>query len=203
MFAEGLARLLGFEDDIEVLGFGATGREAVALVERLRPRVLLLDFDMPDGNGILAAEEVKGRWPDTMIVMISGSTDDGLILRAIDAGCSGYLTKDRAASEVASAVRTVAAGEALISPAQMARLLPQLPRSHRGVGSDLTAHERKVLALMARGATNTSIAAQLSTSIDVARDDVARILAKLGAHSTLEAVATAIREGVIEYNSPF
>ena len=97
MFAEGLSRLLGFEDDIEVLGVGATGREAVALVEQLRPRVLLLDFDMPGGNGVVAAAEIKAGRPETMIVMISGSTDDGLILRAIEAGCSGYLTKDRAA----------------------------------------------------------------------------------------------------------
>jgi PAS domain S-box-containing protein len=203
MFAEGLSRLLGFEDDIEVMGVGATGREAVALVERLRPRVLLLDFDMPDGNGVVAAAEIKARWPATMIVMISGSSDDGLILRAIDAGCSGYLTKDRAASEVASAVRTVAAGEALMSPTQMARLLPRLPKSNRGVGSDLTEHEHTVLTLLARGATNATIAARLNSSVEVARDDVHGILTKLGAHSALEAVATAIREGVIEYNSPF
>jgi len=203
MFAEGLSRLLGFEEDIEVMGVGATGREAVALVERLRPRVLLLDFDMPGGNGVAAAAEIKARWPATMIVMISGSSDDGLILRAIDAGCSGYLTKDRAASEVASAVRTVAAGEALMSATQMARLLPRLPKSNRGVGSDLTEHEHAVLTLLARGATNATIAAQLNSSVEVARDDVDGVLTKLGAHSALEAVATAIREGVIEYNSPF
>jgi two-component system, NarL family, response regulator DevR len=203
MFAEGLSRLLGLEDDIEVLGVGATGREAVDLVEQLRPRVLLLDFDMPGGNGVLAAAEIKAGRPETMIVMISGSTDDGLILRAVEAGCSGYLTKDRAASDVASAVRTVAAGEALMSPTQMARLLPRLPRSNSGVGSDLTEHQRTVLGLLARGATNTTIAVELSSSVDVARDDVDAILTKLGAHSALEAVATAIREGVIEYNSPF
>ena len=138
LFAEGLTRLLDVEDDIDVLGSGATGREAVALVERLQPRVLLLDFDMPEGNGVVTATEIKARWPETMIVMISGSTDDSLLLRAIDAGCSGYLTKDRAASDVASAVRTVAAGEALLSPAAMARLLPRLPKSNRGMGSDLS-----------------------------------------------------------------
>ena len=203
LFRRGLTMLLGVEDDIEVVGVGATGGEAVDLVELLRPRVLLLDFDMPGGNGVLAAAEIKASRPETMIVMISGSTDDGLILRAVDAGCSGYLTKDRAASEVASAVRTVAAGEALMSPSQMARLLPRLPRSNSGVGSDLTEHERTVLGLLARGAPNTTIAVELSSSVDVARDDVDGILTKLGAHSALEAVATAIREGVIEYNSPF
>lgn len=203
MFAEGLALLLGSEDDIEVLGVGATGREAVGLVDRLRPRVLLLDFDMPGGNGVLAASEVKAKWPDTMIVMVSGSSDERLLLRAIEAGCSGYLTKDRAAAEVASAVRAVAAGEALISPAQMARLLPRLSRSNLGRGSDLTARELDVLALLSRGATNQAIAAEISLPVDTVRDDVEQIFTKLGAHSKLEAVATAIREELIDYNSPF
>ncbi|HYN67294.1 MAG TPA: response regulator, partial [Ornithinibacter sp.] len=203
MFAEGLARLLALEGDIEVLGVGGNGHEAVALVERLRPRVLLLDFDMPEGNGVVAAREVKASRPETMIVMISGSTDDRLILRAVEAGCSGYLTKDRAAAEVAYAVRAVAAGEALMSPAQMARLLPRLEKSFRGMGSDLTERERDVLELLARGATNPAIAAELGVDVDTVHDDVEGVLGKLGAHSKLEAVATAIREGVIEYNSPF
>ncbi|MFL6176625.1 MAG: response regulator [Ornithinibacter sp.] len=203
LFAEGLTRLLDVEDDIEVLGSGATGREAVGLVERLRPRVLLLDFDMPEGNGVVTATEIKARWPQTMIVMISGSTDDGLLLRAIDAGCSGYLTKDRAASDVASAVRRVAAGEALLSPAAMARLLPRLPKSDRGKGSDLTERQLQVLGMLARGGTNKSVAIALSCSPEVAREEIDGVISTLGAHSTLEAVATAIREGVIEYNSPF
>ncbi len=203
MFAEGLARLLALEGDIEVLGVGGNGREAVALVEQLGPRVLLLDFDMPEGNGVAAAREVKASRPETMIVMISGSTDDRLILRAVEAGCSGYLTKDRAASEVAYAVRAVAAGEALMSPAQMARLLPRLEKSSTGLGSDLTERERDVLALLARGATNPAIAAELGVGVDTIQADVEGVLGKLGAHSKLEAVATAIREGVIDYNSPF
>jgi len=203
MFAEGLVRLLDVEDDIEVLGSGGSGREAVSLVEQLRPRVLLLDFDMPEGNGVVAAHEIKGRWPETMIVMISGSTDDSLLLRAIDAGCSGYLSKERAAADVAGAVRTVAAGEALLSAAAMARLLPKLTKSNSGVGADLTGRELEVLALLARGTTNKGVAVAFSMSEDAARDDVRGVLTKLGAHSTLEAVATAIREGVIEYNSPF
>ena len=81
MFADGLARLLALEGDIEVLGVGGNGRDAVTLVEQLRPRVLLLDFDMPGANGVVAARQVKAARPETMIVMISGSTDDRLILR--------------------------------------------------------------------------------------------------------------------------
>lgn len=203
MFADGLVRLLDLEDGIDVLGVGGTGHEAVELVERFRPRVLLLDVDMPGGSGLGAAAEVKRRWPSTMVVIVTGSHDDALLLRAIDAGCSGYLTKDRAAAEVTGAVRAVAAGEALVSADQMERLLPRLSPQARGVGGDLTDHERAVLDLLARGATTPSIAAELLVSLDTARDDVAGVLTKLHAHSTLEAVATAIREGVTHYNSPF
>ena len=151
MFAEGLARLLALEGDIEVLGVGGNGREAVTLVEQLRPRVLLLDFDMPEGNGVVAAREVKASRPETMIVMISGSTDDRLILRAVEAGCSGYLTKDRAASEVAYAVRTVAAGEALHVAGPDGQAPAPAGEVLHGMGSDLTERERDVLALLARG----------------------------------------------------
>lgn len=200
-FGESLARLLGFEDDIEVLGVGANGREALKLVKRFRPRVLLLDYDIPEGNGVLVATEIKRTWPETMIVMITGSTDDRLLLQAIEAGCSGYLTKGRAASEVADAVRGAAAGEALISPAQMARLLPKLARSSHEVGWDLTEREREVLGMLARGATNKAIAFEFFLGVNTIRDDVQAILTKLGAHSKLEAVATAVRERIIDYDS--
>jgi DNA-binding NarL/FixJ family response regulator len=201
MFAESLARLLGFEEDIEVLGIGANGREAVTLVEQFRPRVLLIDYDIPEGNGVQVATEIKQRWPETMIVMITGSADDRVLLSAIEAGCLGYVTKDRASSEVVNAVRVAAAGEALISPAQMARLLPRLTRSYRAVGSDLTERELEVLRLLARGSTNKAIASELFLSVNTIRNYVQAILTKLDAHSKLEAVATAVREGIIDYDA--
>jgi DNA-binding NarL/FixJ family response regulator len=201
MFAESLSRLLAYEDDIEVLGIGATGRDAVMLVEQFLPRVLLIDYDIPEGNGVEVATEIKQRWPQTMIVMITGSADDRVLLSAIEAGCSGYVTKDRAASEVANAVRVAAAGEALLSPAQMAKLLPRLTRSFRTVGSDLTERELEVLRMIARGITNKALAAELFLSVNTIRNYVQNILTKLGAHSKLEAVATAVREGIIDYDS--
>ena len=201
MFAESLARLLGFEEDIEVLGTGADGREALRLVKELQPRVLLIDYDIPEGNGVQVAIQIKEEWPDTMIVMITGSAEDRVLLSAIEAGCSGYVTKDRAASEVANAVRVAAAGDALLTPAQMARLLPRLTRSYRAVGSDLTEREQEVLKLLARGMTNKVIASELFLSVNTIRNYVQAILTKLDAHSKLEAVATAVREGIIDYDS--
>jgi DNA-binding NarL/FixJ family response regulator len=193
--------LLGLEEDIEVLGIGSSGKEALSLVERFRPRVLLIDYDIPEGNGVEVTKEIKKSLPETMIVMITGSAEDRVLLAAIEAGCSGYLTKDRASSEVANAVRVAAAGDALLTPAQMARLLPRLTKSYRAVGSDLTDREREVLTLLSHGATNKAIAAELFLSVNTVRNYVQGVLTKLDAHSKLEAVSTAVREGIISYDS--
>jgi DNA-binding NarL/FixJ family response regulator len=199
MFAESLARLLSDEPGIEVLGVAATGADAIELVSTLHPRVVLMDYQLPDRDGVLLTAEVRRTNPGVMVVMLTGSTDDRVLLAAIDAGCSGFLTKDRAAAEVADAVRAAAVGEALISPALLARLLPKLNRTHRSIGENLSDREREILALLARGWSNKVIAAELFLSVNTIRNHVQSILSKLGAHSKLEAVATAVREGIIDY----
>jgi two-component system response regulator DevR len=199
MFAESLARLLADEAGISVDGIGGDCADALRLVEGSRPRVLLIDYHMPDRDGVSVAVEVKERWPETMVVMLTGDADDQLLLSAIEAGCSGFLTKDRAFAEVADAVRVAAAGEALISPAQLARLLPKLSRSYRPAGADLTERELEVLNLLVRGSTNKVIAAELYLSVNTVRNYVQSILMKLGTHSKLEAVSTAVRQGIISY----
>jgi DNA-binding NarL/FixJ family response regulator len=199
MFAESLSRLLSEDEHITVLGAAANAADGLALVAELDPDVVLVDFQLPDRTGVEVAAEVKARNPKTMVVMLTGSTDDRVLLAAIDAGCSGFLTKDRGASEVAEAVRAAAAGEALISPAQLARLLPKLSRTHRAVGADLTERERELLHHLARGQTNKVIAADLHLSVNTVRNYVQSVLTKLNAHSKLEAVSTAVREGIIDY----
>lgn len=199
MFAESLARLLADEDHISVQGVGGNRMEALQLIERFRPRVLLIDYHMPDADGVSVTAEVKERWPDTMVVMLTGDADDQVLLSAIEAGCSGFLTKDRAGSEVANAVRVAAIGEALISSAQLARLLPKLSRSYRPAGADLTERELEVLNLLATGATNKAIALELFLSVNTIRNYVQSILTKLDAHSKLEAVSAAVKQGIIAY----
>jgi DNA-binding NarL/FixJ family response regulator len=201
MFAESLARLLADEQDITVLGIAAGGADALELMDRLHPHVVLLDYHMPEQDGVAVAAEMKRRDPWTMVVMLTGSTEDRVLLAAIEAGCSGFLTKTRAAKEVADAVRAAAAGEALISPALLARLLPKLSRSQRALGADLTERELEVLALLARGSTNKVIASELYLSVNTIRNYVQSVLSKLGAHSKLEAVSTGVREGIIDYPS--
>jgi DNA-binding NarL/FixJ family response regulator len=199
MFAESLARLLADEPGIDVVGTAATGAGGIEMANRLLPQVVLVDYQMPDLDGVATAAEIKRRHPDQMVIMLTASNDDRVLLAAIDAACSGFLTKDRAAVEVADAVRSAAAGEAVISPALLARLLPKLNRTQPAIGSDLTEREREILELVARGLTNKAIAAELHLSVNTIRNYVQYILNKLAAHSKLEAVATAVREGIIDY----
>jgi DNA-binding NarL/FixJ family response regulator len=202
MFGESLARLLADEPGIDVLAVATSGAEALRLAAALRPKVVLLDQEMPDRDGISVAAELKSKDPDLMVVMLTSSTDDRVLLGAIEAGCSGFLTKDRAAAEVAETVRVAAAGEAVIAPAMLARLLPQLNRQHQAVGSDLTEREIEVLRLMAQGHANKTVARDLTLSVHTVRNHVQSILTKLGAHSKLEAVSIAVREKLIDYPSP-
>jgi DNA-binding NarL/FixJ family response regulator len=199
MFADSLARLLSDESGIEVVGVRSTGAAGVALAAALKPTVVLVDYRLPDLDGVAVTTWIKAQDPDTYVVMLTGSADDDVLLNAIEAGCSGYLTKDRAAAEVVQAVRLAAAGEATISPGELARLLPQLRRGQHSLGSDLTAREREILALLAAGTSNSAIAATLHLSVNTVRNYVQSILTKLGAHSKLEAVAIGVRTGLIRY----
>ena len=201
MFAESLSRLLADEPGISVLGVAGNVRDALELVATHRPQVLLLDYELPDGDGVSMTRDVKRAYPTTMIVMLTGSTEDRVLLGAIDAGCSGFLTKDRAAIEVAEAVRGAAAGEALISPALLGRLLPKLKRTYRSLGSDLTDRERSTLMYLAKGWPNKAIATEMNLSLNTVRNYVQSLLTKLGAHSKLEAVSTAVREGIVDYSA--
>ncbi|MGD9998665.1 MAG: response regulator [Ilumatobacteraceae bacterium] len=199
MFGQSLARMLEDEDDIAVVGLAENGTDGVHLVDQHEPQVVLVDYQMPGQNGVDVAGEIKRRHPSMMVVMLTGAADDRVILAAIEAGCSGFLTKDNAAAQVVEAVRGAAAGEALIAPSVLARLLPRLKRTYRSLGDDLTERERDVLQLLARGLPNKAIAAQLHLSLNTIRNYVQSVLTKLGAHSKLEAVSTAVREGIIDY----
>lgn len=201
MFAESLARLLADEPGIDVLAVATTGAEALERAAALHPKVVLLDQEMPDRDGVSVAAELKARDPDQMVVMLTSSTDDRVLLGAIEAGCSGFLTKDRAAAEVAETVRVAAAGDAVITPSMLVRLLPQLNKQVRSVGSDLTEREIGVLRLMSLGYANKTMARELYLSVNTVRNHVQSILVKLGAHSKLEAVSVAVRERLIDYPS--
>jgi DNA-binding NarL/FixJ family response regulator len=201
MFVETLSHVLDEDDRISVVGVAATGAEAARLVGQLRPRVALVDYHLPDQNGVELVGALKTDHPDLMAVMLTASTEDRVLLAAMDAGCSGFLTKDRAVRDVVDAVLVASEGEALISPAELARLLPRLSRREPTVGSDLTPRELQLLSHLARGQSNKAIAAELQLSVNTIRNYMQAVLAKLDAHSKLEAVSTAVREGLIDFNA--
>lgn len=199
MVAQSLARAIGDETDMKVVATASSVEEAVAAARMHQPDVVLMDYELPDGNGVSAAERIRADRPETKVVMVTSYTDDSVLVSAIEAGCSGYVTKHKVVDEVVSAVRAAQAGEALISPAMLARLLPKLRPNKRGVGADLTSREIEVLKMLAEGRSNQVIADTLVISVHTVRHHVQNVITKLNAHSKLEAVSTAAREGIIRY----
>ena len=196
MVAEGFARIVDSEDDLDLAGIASTVEEAISLVDSARPDVVLMDFNLPDGDGIAATERIVNGWPGTKVVLLSGSGGNELLARAIAAGCSGLLAKDRPARDIVAAVRAAARGESVVRPDQLAGLLERLQNPTVDPQA-LTARELEVLRLLAKGRSTDAIAAELYVSPHTVRNHVSNILSKLGAHSKLEAVTIATRDGTI------
>ena len=195
--AQGLAMVLGAAPDIEVVGVAGSVAEVRQMAVSRRPDVVLMDYGLPDGDGVTATAAIKASQPDVQVIMLTSFVDEDVLVAAIQAGCSGYVTKHKGAEELTAAVRLAADGEALVSPDMLARLLPRLRRGHQGLGWDLSPRERQVLDLLAQGESKDAIAERLFLSTNTVRNHIQNILTKLGAHSRLEAVAAAAREGLL------
>ncbi|HEY7927269.1 MAG: response regulator [Candidatus Dormibacteria bacterium] len=198
MFSEALRLALDETDDIAVTAAVETRAAAIQAARDTHPDVVLMDYRLPDGDGVATAREIKNELPAARIVMLTATSDDIVLRQAIEAGCSGYLTKDHTVEELILAVRAAHNGEALISPAMLSRLLDRLGDRSRP-GSDLTRRETEVLRLLARGLSNQAIAADLGISLATVRNHVQSVIEKLRAHSKLEAVAKATRLGMLSY----
>jgi DNA-binding NarL/FixJ family response regulator len=196
--AEGLSRIIAAEPDLEWVGIASTLAEALPLVERTSPDVVLMDFHLPDGDGSQGTRDVLALRPSTKVMMLSGAHGDDLAARAIEAGCSGFLKKTRSASDIVDAIRAVARGELVVSAQE---LVGAIERFRSGaVAEGLTAREREVLRHLARGQSNDDIAKDLFVSLHTIRNHVQNILTKLNAHSKLSAVAIATRQGILGLN---
>ncbi len=197
VLAASLAQVLDAEPDLLSVGVAGTLERARSLVATTAPDVILLDQRLPDGEGVAAIEELRSLRPTVQVVILTASVADHILVAAIEAGAAGFVSKTRGIADVTSAVRSAAAGESVISPELLARLLPRLQRAGRAGHNDLTEREREVLGLLAEGLSNAGIAERLTVSIHTVRNHVANLSAKLGAHSKLEALSVAVREGLL------
>ncbi len=196
---QGLRSFLGLQDDIEVVGEAADGAEALRAVEDLRPAVVLIDLVMPGIDGLGAIERIREQAPETRILVLTSFAEESKLFAALRAGAAGYLLKDVQPAELAQAIRTVAAGEALLDPAVTARVLRRMSEGERRPDhADLTRRELEVLRLIARGLSNKQIAAELVLSEKTVKTHVSSILGKLRLSDRTQAALYAVREGLVE-----
>jgi DNA-binding NarL/FixJ family response regulator len=194
-----MSTVLALEDDIDVVADAADAAGAIAAIKETPADVALVDYLLEGLDGIALAIELRARAPETKVIILTAEDDDRVLIAAMEAGCAGFLTKLQSVDEILTAVRAAAADEPVVSSGVLLRLLPQLQRRSDPSSSanDLTDREREVLLLMARGATNPVMAAELFLSLHTVRNHVQSVLRKLNSHSKLEAVAVAVRTGVI------
>ena len=191
---QGLRTFLSLQDGIDVVGEASGGREAVAAAQRLRPDVVLMDLVMPRVDGVQAMRELRDHVPGARVIVLTSFLEDDRLLPAIRAGAAGYLLKNVEPSELARAVRTADAGDALIDPAVAARLVDALASDHRPE-QPLTAREQDVLDLVARGYANKRIARELGIAEKTVKTHVSHVLAKLGVSDRTQAALYATRAG--------
>jgi DNA-binding NarL/FixJ family response regulator len=204
----GFAALLDAEDDMTVAGEAADGEEAVRLAERERPDVLLMDIRMPVLDGIEATRRIASR-PELAgvhVVILTTFELDEYIFDGLRAGAAGFLVKDTDAAELIRAVRVVADGDALLSPAITRRLIAEFTTKARrrrqvpGVG-DLTPREREVVQLIATGLSNVEIASQLYVSQSTVKTHAGRAMTKLGVRDRAQLVVAAYEAGIVQPGS--
>ena len=199
IFAHSLVRLLGSKPEVKVVGTAGSVSTAVVAAMAYQPDVILMDFELPDGDGPDATQQIKALTPSVKVVMLTAHTADHALVRALSAGCSGFVSKTDAVDALLEAIVAAHAGETLTPPVDLAPLLAQLRPTSRGLGAAITPRELEVLGLVAAGLGNKQIAERLVLSLNTVRNHTQSLLQKLQAHSKLEAVATAVREGIIDY----
>lgn len=205
MFRMGLRAILQAQDDVEVVGEAANGAEAVVAAIRLQPDVILMDVRMPELDGIEATRRITAAPTDrpVRVVMLTTFDIDDYVFDALRAGASGFLLKDASADELVAAVRTVAAGEALLAPRVTRHLVeafvagPVTAAPRTEVLDVLTDRERDVFLLMARGRSNSEIAGDLFIAEQTVKTHVGRVLAKLQLRDRVHAVVLAYEAGLV------
>ncbi|MER6637743.1 response regulator transcription factor [Streptomyces microflavus] len=192
----GVHDLLDGEPDMTVVGEAGTAAQALARIPALRPRVAVLDVRLPDGDGVAVCRELRSRMPGLACLMLTSFDDEEALLDAIVAGASGYVLKQITGTDLVQAVRTVASGRSMLDPGATARVMARLREDaaqddrHTGVEA-LTAREQDILALIGEGLTNREIGLRLHLAEKTVKNNISRILAKLGVERRVQAAVLA------------
>src|SRR5262245_33296574 len=188
---DGLAAMLSTEPDIEIIGQAATGAEALSILPKLRPAIVLMDLLLPDIGGCDVVRKITQSSSDTGFIILTSVAGDEEIYRALEAGARGYLFKDMARKELVTAIRAVHNGKRYIPAEVGSKIAENLPRT------DLTSREIEVLQMVAAGMRNKEIAGQLNLAEATVNAHLKHILEKLNATDRTQAVTIALRRGVI------
>jgi DNA-binding NarL/FixJ family response regulator len=202
---EGLSMVLGLMTDVEILGSASHGEEAVELVERLAPQVVLMDLRMPRMDGVEATRRIRESHAETKVVALTTYADDHTVIQALRAGACGFLTKDATSQQIRDALRAAVRGEAAIDPAVQHHLVNSIARTaplqwappdQSRLPDGLTPREASVLTLIAEGLSNAEIAERLVVSEATVKSHVNHLYTKTGARDRAQAVAYAYRHGL-------
>jgi NarL family two-component system response regulator LiaR len=197
---DGLVMLLKLEPDIDIVGTAEDGAEAVEIVADKGPDLILMDLKMPIMNGVEATRQIKTKYPDVKVLVLTTYADDEWVFDAIQAGASGYLLKDTPREDLMKAVRGTVAGKTYVDPSVAGRVLEQVSSRQTQpatlITGKLTEREVEVLRLIAKGLSNTDIADRLFLSDGTVRNHVSAILAKLGVSDRTQAAVIAIQHGL-------
>src|SRR5206468_948585 len=205
---QGLRALLVAEGDIEIVGEAGDGRQAVQMVKKLMPDVVVMDIAMPQLNGLEATRQIARSVPSSKVLVLSSYSDDEYVQQLTEAGAAGYLIKQTAANDLLKAIREAHRGNAYFSPAIAKRLRDQCRQAFAHSGHPvrkrtdyLTTREAEVLQLIAEGRANKQIAAELSISIKTVEKHRQQVMNKLGIHDVAGLTRHAIAKGIIETNA--
>ncbi len=212
LIREGIASLLSIQEGVRVVGTAVNGQEAIAQTEQQRPNVVLMDVRMPIMDGITATAQIRRRFPDCQVLMLTTFDDEEYVIRSLQAGASGYLLKDIPAADLAQAVRLTHAGIYQLNPAVAGKLVgalgtadsrPDAPETAVSPDDatlarehDITERELEVLRLIATGATNREIADALVVSEGTVKNHVSNLLSRLGLRDRIQAAIYALENGL-------
>lgn len=204
ILVDSLGLMLRYEPDMEFLGAASTVSDGQQLIQHSKPDVLLLDVGLPDGNGLDIIPEVNSTSPETHIVVLTSLSDEVTLMRVIDSGISGFVSKNSQLSELLATIRKAADGEIVMPTSLLMGLLMRLPRDKAAAYKDekgwerLTVREQEILEQLAKGKSGNEIAEEFHIAPLTVRTHIRNMMSKMGVHSRLEAVAFGLKKGIID-----